>query len=93
MQFLIRALLYIWLLTGFSITFFLSFDLDKLDAVISLLIWVGGALLMGWIGDAILFGRGTIFGRNNFKKSAKIIYVSFITLIPIAAMVADVFRA
>ena len=93
MQLLVRAVLYIWLLIGFSVTWSLLFDFDKLGAVTFLLIWVGGALLLGWIGDAILFGKGTIFGRNNFKKSAKIIYVSFITLIPIAAMVADVFRA
>ena len=93
MQCLRRALLYIWLLTGFSITYFLLIDFDKLGSVTFLLIWAGGALLMGWIGDAILLGKGSILGRNNFNKSAKVLYLSFIILTPIAAMVADVFSA
>ena len=89
MQIFLRALLYFWLLTVFSFSYFLVIELDKVGMAWFLIIWVVGALIMGWLGDAVLFDRGTVFGRNSFGGVAKGIYLAAIVLLPIAAILLD----
>ena len=89
MAVLLRALLYVWLLTVFAISYFLVIDLDTVGAFWFLTIWVGGALVMGWIGDAVLFSRGTVFGRSEFGAVSKGVYLALIVLLPLAAMLAE----
>ena len=89
MHIVLRALLYFWLLTVFAISYYLVIELDTVGTFGFLVVWFGGALVMGWIGDAVLFGRGTVFGRGEFGAVSKIIYIALIVLLPLAAMFAD----
>jgi len=88
-----RILLYAWLLIGFPSSYFLLLDFTELGTAVLLITWIGGAIFMGFLGDAILFGKGTFFGHQDFNRGAKVFYLSFIILIPLAAMMVDLFKA
>ena len=92
MQIILRALLYIWLLTGFSASYFLVIDLDTTtETQIGGMgwfpvVWIGGALVMGWLGDAVMFNKGTVFGRSEFGSISKTVYIAVIVIVPLASM-------
>jgi hypothetical protein len=89
MQILLRAVLYFWLLTGFAVSYLSVIDLDTVGMFWFFIIWFGGALVMGWIGDAVIFGRGTVFGRSGFGAVGKSVYVAVIVLLPLINMLAE----
>lgn len=89
MQIILRALLYFWLLTGFALSYFLVVDLDAVGVFWFIVVWVGGALVMSWIGDAVMFGRGTVFGQRTFGALGKSVYLVVIAILPLFAILAD----
>ena len=41
---------------------------------------------MGWLGDAVMFNKGTVFGRSEFGSISKTVYIAVIVIVPLASM-------
>jgi hypothetical protein len=84
-----RVIYYVWILTVFSLSYSLILDFENVGVVKFVIIWISGGLILGWIGDAILFGKGSFFGRTKFRNIEKFSLIGFIVLAPFFSMITD----
>ncbi len=88
-----RTIYYAWVILFFPIAYLLIPGLE--NALEWPGYWIAGiflfnAVLMGWIGDAIIFRRDTIGGKKIDSNAFKWLFVAFVVLVPVFAMGTDV---
>lgn len=90
---IVRALYYFWVVLFFPLSYMLvpgfSAVLDRPGFVI--VGFLVNAILMGWLGDAIIFGRSTIANRSIDSTSLRWVFVAFVIFAPLFAMSSDLF--
>ncbi len=90
-----RIAYYVWIVAFFPVCYFalpgLGLSLDRPGMFAT--VFVANALLLGWLGDAVIFGRGTAFGQKVESAALKWGFLALVILLPVIVMSSDFFAS